>query len=514
MLWVRALDSPNARMLPGTQDADLPFWSPDNRSVGFFAQGKLKTIELSGGSPQMLASAANRRGATWGPNGLIVFSPVGGSSLFSVNAAGGPVAPFTRLNTARQELGHSYPYFLPDGRHYLYQMISSDDRVAGLYTGTIGTSEIKRIASTRSRAEYSNGFLIFGRDGNVVAQPFDLERLVVSGEPVRVGENLGISFGELGNYAFSVSSAGTLTYWGGSYMPRTQVTIVDANGRVVARPGEPGEHYGVAVSPDQTRVALEQRDPKANSVDVWVMELATGIRSRFTSSPSYDWTGSPVWAADGAGILFTAFKNEFEVKGLRGADVDRIPLEPGFARGGWPMVWSPDGQYVVIVQNDPDSGWDLWTLPTRGDRKPVPYLKTPYEERQPDISPDSHWIAYSSDESGRREIYIDSFPRAGNKVRVSTNGGLRPRWTRDGRDLYYLTNDGVLFAARIAFSQSVPLVTDTRRLFQAPRIDLLLSRSQFAVLGNGERFLFNAFVDDPKPQGLTVVTNWRAAIAR
>jgi Tol biopolymer transport system component len=277
--------------------------------------------------------------------------------------------------------------------------------------------------------------------------------------------------------------------------------------------GEPGEYHGLALAPDERRVALERHDPKSNVVDVWLMDMSTQVLSRFTTSVGFDaWAATAIWSPDGTRILFTDFTDRFHVKGLRGGQGDA--LVHGLAGSNWLLDWSGDGQHVLFQRSDPKTAFDLWVLPLSGDRQPFPYLNTSFTEFFAQVSPDGRWVAYVSDESGRAEVYLDAFPRAEDKLRISTNGGTRPRWRKDGQELYYLAPDRTLMAVGVAQGLSGVRASTPRPLFGAPQLNTATARVQYAVSGNGERFLFNALVEESNPRGITVLMNWPAALNR
>jgi serine/threonine protein kinase/Tol biopolymer transport system component len=387
MLWVRALGSPSARALPGTNNAARPFWSPDGRALGFFADRKLRRVDIAGGSPLVLADAPTDRGGSWGA-GVIVFSPSIGAPLYRVSAAGGPVTPATELeeSAARGENSHRHPHFLPDGRHFLYWRRSPDQGSTGLYVGSLDSKDVKLVQVAGSRAEYASGHLLFGRDEALFAQPFDLGRFEITGPAVRIAENLGFSGGDLAAYAFSTSRNGTLAYWSGGTSPISQLTWFDRSGRPLGVVGEPGEYHGLAMAPDERRVALERHDPKTNTVDVWLMDLTTQLTTRLTSVAGFDaWAATPVWSPDGSGILFTDFTDAFHLRGLRGGRVET--LTHGLAGSNWLLDWSPTGEHVVFQRSDPQTALDIWVLPLRASGTPFPYANTSFFEGYGQVPP-------------------------------------------------------------------------------------------------------------------------------
>ena len=429
-LWVRSLENPVAQEIRGAEDAVAVFWHPNSQSLAFFAQEKLKRVDLASPSVQVLADAPSGRGGTWNRNGVIVFAPASGDALYRVAESGGEPTKITELDTARGEQEHLFPYFLPDDRTFLYLSRKPDERESRIMAASLGSHEVRPVLASRSRAEYAGGYLFFGRDDGLFAQAFDAATLTLSGEPRRITDGVGMGFGNMANYAFSVSPARTLATWGG-WMPVTRLTIVDRAGRFVRQVGgDEVERIGVTVSPDERWIATEVRNPRQNTVDVWLYDMKGSAGSRFTSGDR-TWTGSPAWAPDSTRVLFNEFATEYHVKSVRGGETER--WAHGIkSRRGFPRQWSAGTEYIVTIVNDPETLWDIWLLPVSGERKPERYLASRYIEWMPSISPDGKWIAYASNESGPSEVYINTFPRASTPQRISLSGGTHPLWRRDG----------------------------------------------------------------------------------
>lgn len=507
-LWVRSLDSPVTRLLPGTTtdtDSSLgvsPFWSPDGRSLGFFHEGKLKRIDVAGGTPLTLADAAGPRGGSWGADGVIIFVPSAARPIYRVSASGGEATPLPLAPI--QNADFVWPHFLPDGRHFLVTV-----RASGIYLATLDTQETQQLSRVESRAEYASGYLFFGQNGSLFAQAFDEKELTLSGAPVRIVENLGFSLMDLSAFAFSVSPPGTLVYWSGTALPVTQLTWFNHQGERLGTVGEPGEYQGFALSPAGQQVILERHDPRINEINLWLMDTATGVASKLTSGPSQSlWkVGTPIWAPAGDRVLFVTFPG-LAAQSLRGGQPEML-----FNDFGWLMDISPDGHLALFSMIDPVTGYDLWLFPLAGDRTPRPYLVTRHNESPARFSPDGRWVAYVSDESGRYEIYVQSFPEMGRPVRVSSNGGNRPEWRNDGRELYYIALDGKLMAAAVNPAGPLFQASSPQPLFPVSRwYDDY--RRQYQANADGTRFLVNAQLEGTAPRVLRVVLNWQAAVRR
>jgi eukaryotic-like serine/threonine-protein kinase len=501
-LWVRFPDSPSARELPGTEKAMLPFWSPDSRSIAFFtdAPGKLKRIDVNGGAPQELADAPNARGGTWGTDGSILFYPIPGA-LRRVAASGGAVTPL-----AVQDLKNfsGYPSFLSDGKHFLLSMDFTE--ATGLYVGSLESRDLKKIADFRSRAEYHDGYLLFVNNGSLYAQSFDDRHVTVSGDAIRLADNIGVMWGP--QYAFSANDK-DLVYSGSGSYPETQVVVFDRSGRNLGVVGQPGEFWGLVLSPDEKQIAVERWDHLVKLGSIWLMELATGNLNRFAGSNTIG-AGTPVWSPKGDRILFWGGGDSPAIKTIR----DERTTVMKDSKAGWFQDWSADGQYVLFEVNDPKTNFDLWVLPASGEAKAAPYLESTFADSKGRFSPSVHWVVYTSDESGREEVYIQSFPKPGNKKRISVNGGTQPEWRKDGHELYFLAPDHKLMAVSITESASGLEHSTPQPLFEAPELCGDPGRHQYAALSNGQKFLFNARSEHPIPEAITVLRNWRSLLKK
>ena len=514
ILWVRSLDSLSAQALPGTENALMqshPFWSPDSRFIGFFAGGKLKKIDASGGPPQTLCDVGGPRGGTWNRDGVIVFAPVPFGPLYKVSAAGGEPTPVTALDQSDLETAHRWPYFLPDGRHFLYFVRSSRDGSEGIYVGSLDAKETKRLLPAALNAAYAPpGFLLFSRNEMLMAQRFDADKLELTGEPFQVAERVAYNPG-LGRGAFSVSENGVLAFSGGGGQIN-QPLWFDRGGKQIGSLGAAGLYLNLWLSPDERRAAVDRSDPQTGASDIWLFDLARGIPSRFTTDPAGD--TNALWSPDGGRIVFSStregVRNLYQ-KIAGGGGNEEVLLKSSEDKVA--NDWSANGQFIVYQTSNPKTKWDLWVLPMFGDRQPFPFLQTEFNEQQAQFSPDGKWIIYTSDESGAPEVYVQTFPASEGKWRVSTGGGGQPRWRHDGRELFYIAADRKLMAVDVklgaTFEASVP-----KPLFSTRVISLTEFRNQYVPTSDGQRFLINSTLEETSTTPINVVVNWTADLKR
>jgi Tol biopolymer transport system component len=542
-LWLRPLNSLEAQPLPGTEDVNRPpFWSPDSRFLGFFTgDGKLKKIEVSGGPAQAVCDASSAFGGDWNQDGIIVFGGVigGRPGLYRVSVAGGEptlIASVTR---------GGWPSFLPDGRRFIY--LDMDSANWSISVASLDSQENTRLLGALSKAVYAPpsdasalegwpsaalakggrpGYLLFVREGTLMAQSFDAKRIELTGEPFPVAEDVQDNRTS-GNAAFTVSTNGSLVYRTGSSGSATRLAWFDRQGTQLATLGPPGEYRNPRLSPDGKRVGVDR--VVSGNRDVWLLEVERGTASRLTFDPTED--RYPTWSPDGSRIVFDS---------LRGGAGDRSLYQKASSgtgneelllmAGGSPRDWSPDSRSIVFTQMDRVVN-DLWVLPLDGDprqagtglrqagteaRKPVPFLKTPFSEALANLSPDGRWIAYVSDESGRPEVYIQSFPTPSGKWQVSTEGGNQPRWRRDGRELFYLAPDQKLMAVPVRLGSTFEAGAPAS-LFEAninPAAGSAGIGHQYDVSADGQRFLLNLELRETATTPLTVVLNWQAGLKR
>ncbi len=503
-LWLRALDTASAQLLAGTEEGSLPFWSPDGRSIGFFGGGKLRRLDLNGGPPQALADAAGGRGGTWGRDGVILFAPVAGGGIVRVPAAGGEAVPVTRPTTG--QANHHFPHFLPDGRQFLFFAQGTNERI-GVYLGALDGGEPVRLTAAESAPAFlPPDWVLWVRQGALVARRIDLPRRALTGEAVTLADPVGFD-GALATGAFAVSAAGLVAYRAGG-TSRRQLTWVDRTGRVLGTIGAADDEalQYPELAPDGRRVAVD-RTVKGNR-DVWVFDVSRGVPTRLTFDASQDmW---PTWTPDGQTIVFRSTRTgggDFYQKPASGAGNERALFTSPDTK--YPLEWSPDGRFLLYRSDDPKTGSDLWIFPRDGPT-PKPFVQTPFVEAQGEFSPDGRWVTYCSNESGRMEIYVVPFPGPGGKWQVSTAGGQMPRWRRDGREVFYMSPDSKLMAAPIHANGATLEVGIPVALFpmHLAMVSLSSARQQYDVASD-RRFLLNVLVEDTAPPPITLVLNWK-----
>ena len=511
-LWLRSVDSASARPLAGTDDALAPFWSPDSRSIGFFAHNTLERLDIDGGSTQVLANASFGRGGAWNRDGTILFTPNPGSPIMQVPARGGDPTAVTRVEVP-QQFGHGLPQFLPDGRHFLYY-VSGSPQGRGVYIGQLSGSETKRLLDADTAAVYApSGQLLFVRQNTLFAQHFDPVRLELAGNPFPVAERIVV---EGQSAALSASGAGSIVYRTGLTVGgQHQFIWFDRAGRETGKVGSPDfSAAGGALSPDGRRLALFK--PVSGNVDVWLLEIVRGVSNRFTFNTADEIL--PIWSPDGTRIVFSSNRNggvqNLYQKSATGAGSEDLLLAT--PQGKTATDWSADGRFLLYMSADPKTGLDIWTLPL-DDRKPLPIVQTNFEEQLAQFSPDGKWIAYQSNESGRFEIYVQPFSspngKAGGKLRISTDGGAQARWRRDGLELFYIALDGRLMAAPIRFASNGQAVEAGAPVpLFATRVGGALQpypRHEYMVSPDGQRFLLNTVTEEASTSPITVILNWK-----
>jgi eukaryotic-like serine/threonine-protein kinase len=502
---VRAMNALAAQPLPGTEGTTRPFWSPDSRFLGFFAEGKLKKIEVTGGPAQKICDAPTGADGTWSTEGVILYDGTGADPIHRVSAGGG--SPTVAVKPEKDEQV-GWPEFLPDGRHYLYMEIGAKPEDSNYRVGTLDSTETKLFAPAQTLITYAPpGHLLFVRDRTLVAQPFDAKAIKTKGEPIPLAEQIGTD--NVGLATFSVSREGTLAYRTGETGGR--LIWVDASGKELEQVGERGDYRNPALSPSGDRLAFSVGDPRGGKDDVWIRDLARGVNSRFTFGGANN--GTPVWSPDGSSILFRSDRNgtpDLFEKAATGQGEEKLVFKSDEAKV--PTSWSRDGRYIAFSSQNPKTSWNTWAMPTFGDRKPFPIVAGPFVEVNSAFSPDGRFVAYQSDESGNPEIYVQTFPVASGKWQISNAGGVDPSWRADGKALFYRSADQKLMAVEVqagdGFNVGLP-----QPLFPA-RVRAGTTRNKYAASLDGQRFLLSAPLGREALIPTTVVLNWNSELAR
>jgi eukaryotic-like serine/threonine-protein kinase len=523
LLWVRSLDAPSAQPIAGTEGAFYPFWSPDNQFLGFFAGGKLKTVSASGGPVLTLCDATGPRGATWNGDGTILFSLTWGG-IQRVSASGGLPVAITRLDASHNETSHRWPYFLPDGRHFFYlaaNFTGGPAEVASVYVASVDLKENKLLFHARSNVAYTSGYVLFVQQGTLMARPFDEKRLELKGEAFPIAEH--VLYNQLvWRGVFSASANGVLAYMGSATGNPGQLLWFDRSGKQLQAAGGPGDFVWPQVSGDGQRVVAQALDSATANYEISVYDLSRGTNMRLTFGPSRN--ASPVWSPDSQTIAYASnqggLNNLLFQKKSDGTGGEELLAKSG--GNMFPSSWSADGRFIAYNTNpEGKSNSELWIFPLFGDRKPFPFLKTNSSVAEGRFCPRGGWIAYSSDESGRSEVYVTSFPEHQGKWQVSQSGGSMPRWRRDAKELFYLAPNSQLMAADVNWSGSTFEVAAVHPLFHLrlapgpPLYDLGPTAGQigYDVSPDGQRVLVNSPAEsDATP--ITVILNWPAELKK
>jgi Tol biopolymer transport system component len=476
----------------------------------------LQRIAASGGPSQTLCAVNGTASGAWSRDGVIVFNQ-GTSTLFRVSSAGGQPVQLTRF--AAGKTFHHFPSFLPDGRHVLFHVAASSKDVDGIYVVSLDTGESKRLLAADSGAIYEprSEYLLFVRQGTLMAQSFDVKTLTLADEPLSVAEQVESAV-YLGVLAFSVSDDGVLAYGVGSGRASLRMVWVDRQGKVGETVSPEANYRGLDLAPDGKRVVTHRHEGQGG--DIWVTELSRGTTSRFTFDASLE-NSSPIWSPDASQIVFgsvRAGKWGLYLKSANGAGAEERLVESNVAIA--PMSWSPDGQSIVYWVNDPNTQYDLWLVSLSGDRKTVPLLHTPFSESHGQVSPDGKWLAYYSNETGQTEVHVRPFPAGAGNWQVSTSGGVFPRWRGDGRELYYMerASSGQLMAVDVKSSGSAFEAGTPKELFYSGYINLthVANYHTYAVSADGQHFLIPRLPNDSEATAapIAVVLNWAAALKK
>jgi Tol biopolymer transport system component len=503
-VWVRDLAAVQPRRIEGTDGASFPFWSPDGKSLGFFATGKLQRVDVSGGTPEPLADITFSRGGSWAADGTIVFAPAAAGGLSRVSAHGGPVRQVTRLDEKNGEASHRWPSLLPDGRHVLVFVRGkvqnhSEDAV---HVADLQTGERKLVLHSTSNATFADGSLFFVRNRTLFAQALDLKTMQLQGEPMPVAQKLQVHGS--GFAMFAVSASGVICTQSDSLT--SELRLVDRRGEVLATFGQPGEYSVPSMDITRRQFVTGIADPTTGALDVWHYDMDRNVARRLTFNASDDWC--PMVSPDGRSVAFASNRSNFPqvyVKSIDGGEEEHQLTSAQLA--GFPLSWSADGRFIAFreIGGSTQTDIDIYDLQKGTERR---FMATPFAETDASFAPTGRWIAYVSDESGQAEVYVTSFPEASARWQVSSGGGTQPRWRGDEKELFYYSADGSLMAVSIdtrsGFKAAVP-----QRLFACELRTAREDMHEYDVSPDGQRFLINTTAGRLRSLPLTIVIGAR-----
>jgi Tol biopolymer transport system component/predicted Ser/Thr protein kinase len=514
-LWVRDLGGSSAQPVTGAENAYFPFWSPDSRSVAFFAEGKLKRVDASGGAILTVCDAERGVGGTWNRDGTIVFAPAPTSGISRVAAGGGKPIPVTKLDASRHETAHRYPQFLPDGRHFLYMAGNlggaADDPANAIRVASLDGRDDKALVRAKSNAGYASGYLLYAREGTLLAQRFDTSKLEVRGDPVPAVPKIGLSTWH-SHWLFSASENGTLVA-APVFAPPSRLVWLDRNGKETGSIGEPAPFGSHRLSPDGRKVAADVYDPLHDTSDILIYDAATGTGTKFVFGQAHEST--PVWSPDGTRILFASDR---KAKSGRG-DMWMKPLDGGKEEilaesedARTPEDWSSDGRFIScnVLAARGKRNYEIWILDTSERNRIAPFATVALTQPASRLSPDGRWIAYATNESGRSDVYVRPFPSGAGTWQVSPAGGGLPAWRRDGKELFFVSLDSRMMA--------VPVEADAKFHAGAPVALFPIQTSgggtSYDVSPDGQRFLVKSPVSDVASPPLDIFIHWPALLPK
>jgi serine/threonine protein kinase len=507
-LWVRPLSATTARVLAGTESASSPFWSPDGQSIGFLSRGALRVADVSSGAQRTVCCHDARWGIAWNRGGVILFPQSDG--LWSIPAGGGAPTQVTALDKALSETSHRWPQFLPDGRHFIFQAFSAEQRRPATYVGALDSTSRISLSTEVSFAFAPPDHLLFMRDDTLMEQRLDLNRFQTVGPSVPLAEKVGHD--SLSGAPFVSASSEVLVYRESEIIEGMRLVWVDQRGKQLAVVGPAGVFSDLALSPDETRVAFTRQDPRLGTRDVWILDLARDNWARITRDPANDWL--PIWSPDGTRIIFASDRggnNDLYETPPSGAGPDTLLLRTQGRK--WPLDWSRDGQFVLFNDTITPGTRSLWALPMSGDRQPRVVLSNVGDVFQARFSPDGHWIAYTTSEMGKTDVFVTRFPTPGDRSLVSRGGGTAPIWDSGGKALFYLDlHQNLMTAEALGGGQfGVP-----RPLFptELPAVAQSGYGADYVVDSHRQRFLVKRVVEESTYPPVSVIVNWTAELKK
>ena len=511
-IWVRPIDSLNAQILPGTEGASYPFWSPDSRSLGFFVDGKLKKIGASGGPPITICEAPIPRGGTWNQQDVILMAATTNGPIVRVSAAGGTPTPVTSLDSSKGETTHRWPEFLPDGRHFLYVAGTpfgiKEETKNSIVVGSLDSKESKVLMHTHSGAQYASGHLLFLRESTLMVQAFDVKRLELKGDAFPVADPVQEDESTIRSL-ISASQNGVLTYIEGSGNTSRELLSVDRSGKSLRGMPGPDAYLGPRYSPDGKKVLFTLR---AAGYDLWSYDIVRQVKTRLTFAPDSSQANiRAIWSPDGKRIAYASIrrgKYGLYEKAIDGSGKEEALGEPT-ELAVYPTDWSPDGKFLVY-QRSGLGITDIGIVPLSGERKPYLFAKAPYTMAAAAFSPDGKWLAYASLESGEQKIYVVPFPGPGGKWQVSPGGGTSPRWRRDGKEIFYLSSDNKIMAASVKADGTNFEIGAVTPLFETRPNRMY---GGYDVSPDGQRFVI-AYETGQPDTAITLVVNWDAEVKK
>jgi eukaryotic-like serine/threonine-protein kinase len=510
VLWIYEPGTQHATSIANTEGATFPFWSPDGQSLGFFADGKLKRVNLTGGTLQVLCEAPNGRGGSWNKDGVILFTPSGtlGVGLYRISASGGGTpAQLTVPDKSLSEDSNRWPLFLPDGIHFLYSAINISVRkdLSSIYVGSLNSNEKRLVMRAKGNVAYADpGYLLFQKDQTVFAQHFDPKKFELTGEPVPIFTDVQF-FPRIAKAVFAASGTGLLVAETEAHSGVSQVLLLDRKGQQVGIALNPGIYGNIMLAPNGRTLASDTTDPANQNTNIWTYNLDNQTTKRLTFDSAFD--SLPIWSPDGSRMVFSSnreLKFDLYMKDSNGAQDEKLIVSDG--PDAFPTDWSHDGKSVIYQR-----GPDLWFV-TIPDLRTTQFLKATSTLKNGRFSPDSKWLAYSSNESGRWEIYVTSFPEAHGKWQVSNAGGDQARWRSDGKELFYLSNDNKIMAVAVKIGANFDAGAPAA-LFQTNPREMIATSEQFSydVTNDGQKFLVNTQLKTAMTP-MSVVLNWSAKL--